>query len=63
LTGWGSISDDVILDLPDKLQAAELPIIPIEECIQMLKTQDTPIDDSMVCTGPAEGGKGSCKVR
>jgi prostatin (serine protease 8) len=53
LSGWGRTSGGIIATLPKRLQKADLPIIPEEECSEKLIKllgNDGPLDDTMVCT-------------
>lgn len=65
IIGWGTTK--YLGDLAKNLQEAEIPIVSNEECNANYSTiegaaQEFPngIDQSMICAGVAEGGKGNC---
>lgn len=60
LSGWGSTSHTQLPTMPDILQKVELPIVPYDECAASVEGQGTPLDETMVCTGPLTGGYGAC---
>lgn len=58
LHGWGSVSTSHFPINPNILQHVKKPIIPIDECDEVLG--DSPLHDTNVCTGPLEGGISAC---
>ncbi|XP_019871625.1 trypsin-1-like [Aethina tumida] len=64
LSGWGSMGGVIIPIMPNRLQKAELPIIPNDECnnaLNAISAEDNPFDDaSNICTGPLTGGYSAC---
>ncbi|XP_072389106.1 chymotrypsin-1-like [Diabrotica undecimpunctata] len=63
LSGWG-LHSFPMSDWSSILQTVELPIIPYEECMQILEEQHesdaNKYNNTVVCTGPVTGGKGAC---
>lgn len=67
LTGWGSIGRTRVHEKPENLQAAILPIIDYDVCMQAvaksLKPKEkNPLHPTNICTGPLNGSLSACKV-
>lgn len=58
-SGWGSISDTSIANMPNKLQYVDLPIVGRETC-QANYNGINGVDEGMVCGGQSEGGISPC---
>lgn len=58
LHGWGSVSTSHFPINPNILQSVTKPIIPINECDEVLG--ESPLHETNVCTGPLEGGISAC---
>lgn len=61
--GWGQTAEGGRVS--DSLMKVTVPIVTDEECQEMydaLPYDDLKIADSMICAGPIEGGKGTCRV-
>ncbi|XP_076479002.1 venom peptide isomerase heavy chain [Bombus vancouverensis nearcticus] len=66
LTGWGSIGRTRVHEKPENLQAAILPIIDYDVCMQAvaksLKPKEkNPLHPTNICTGPLNGSLSACK--
>ncbi|XP_078508726.1 transmembrane protease serine 9-like [Lissotriton helveticus] len=67
VTGWGDVSNGVLLPYPQTLQEVELPLINAQSCDAMyhvnlsVPRDITIVQDSMICAGSARGGKDSCQ--
>ncbi|XP_011497342.1 PREDICTED: trypsin-1-like [Ceratosolen solmsi marchali] len=62
LSGWGSVSKKIIINLPDVLQFAKIPIIKQSNCEDALRVV-APIEsisDIQFCSGPLDGRISAC---
>jgi hypothetical protein len=64
LTGWGSVSKNLIITLPNVLQFAKAPILKQNNCADALRVvaPSETIDDKQFCTGPLDGTISACVV-
>ena len=64
LTGWGSVSKDLLPILPKTLQFAELPLVDYNTCKDALLEFEVGAElfQSQVCTGPIGETKSACSV-
>ncbi|KAM7293144.1 trypsin-1-like [Ixodes scapularis] len=62
-SGWGLTKDrsEGGTTLPAKLQKADLPIVDHSVCKEYYEGINEVYDNTMICAGPAEGGKGVCQ--
>ncbi|KAK2585876.1 hypothetical protein KPH14_010468 [Odynerus spinipes] len=62
LSGWGSVSQSSISQMPDTLQTVQLPVVDINTCRNALESiiGQTPLHETNVCTGPLTGGVSAC---
>ena len=64
ITGWGSVSKNVIPKLPKVLQVAKVAIITEATCLDALKTiaPSENVTDIQFCTGPLDKTIAACIV-
>lgn len=61
VTGWGSTSNTSAQTLPDILQTISLPIIPLEECKELMTSLGIYlVGPTNLCTGPLTGNESVC---
>ena len=61
VSGWGSISDNQTVIMPNKLQTINLPVISNEECQGIIDWSGSTVYPQDMCTGNgANGGIGTC---
>lgn len=61
VSGWGSISNNNTVIMPNTLQTILLPVISNEECQDIIAWSETEIHANELCTGNGdEGGIGTC---
>ncbi|XP_053695743.1 trypsin-1-like [Sabethes cyaneus] len=61
LSGWGSVSTDVVPDYPEKLRKAVLPLVEYDTCLSLWDFS-LALEDSSVCAGPLDGSKSGCSA-
>ena len=64
LSGWGSVSKDLLPVLPRVLQFVEIPLVEYETCNKALQNIDVSAElfQTQVCTGPLGDSKSACSV-
>ncbi|XP_061397795.1 lectizyme-like [Musca vetustissima] len=60
LYGWGNVSMTIVPQYPHKLQKANMPILDMELCEQVLASSGMQLHDTNLCTGPLTGGVSIC---
>ena len=60
LYGWGNVSMTIVPKFPHKLQQANMPILDMELCEQVLAASGMQLHDTNLCTGPLTGGVSIC---
>ncbi|XP_073819647.1 lectizyme [Musca autumnalis] len=60
LYGWGNVSMTIVPKFPHKLQKANMPILDLELCEQVLASSGMQLHDTNLCTGPLTGGVSIC---
>lgn len=61
ISGWGSISNNNTVIMPNTLQTILLPVISNEECQDIIAWSETEIHANELCTGNGDiGGIGTC---
>lgn len=60
LYGWGNVSMTIVPKFPHKLQQANMPILDMELCEQILAASGMTLHETNLCTGPLTGGVSIC---
>uniref|UniRef100_A0A1L8EIQ4 Putative trypsin-like serine protease n=1 Tax=Haematobia irritans TaxID=7368 RepID=A0A1L8EIQ4_HAEIR len=60
LYGWGNVSMTIVPKYPHKLQQANMPILDLELCEQVLASSGMQLHETNLCTGPLTGGVSIC---
>lgn len=60
LYGWGNVSMTAVPDYPHKLQLANMPILDMTLCEQILARSGLQLHETNLCTGPLTGGVSIC---
>lgn len=60
VSGWGSTSNTATPIWPNTLNTVELPVLSNEACQGAIDGTGAVIYPQDVCTGPLEGGSGTC---
>ncbi|SPP83865.1 transmembrane protease serine 9 [Drosophila guanche] len=60
LYGWGNVSMTAVPNYPHKLQEANMPILDMELCEQILAHSGLQLHETNLCTGPLTGGVSIC---
>ncbi|KAL7728841.1 hypothetical protein ACLKA6_004190 [Drosophila palustris] len=60
LYGWGNVSMTAVPDYPHKLQLANMPILDMTLCEQILARSGLELHETNLCTGPLTGGVSIC---
>lgn len=60
LYGWGNVSMTIVPQFPHKLQQANMPILDMKLCEEVLAASGMQLHDTNLCTGPLTGGVSIC---
>ncbi|XP_052835982.1 LOW QUALITY PROTEIN: anionic trypsin [Drosophila gunungcola] len=60
LYGWGNVSMTAVPNYPHRLQEANMPILDMELCEQILARSGLQLHETNLCTGPLTGGVSIC---
>ncbi|XP_023295554.2 lectizyme [Lucilia cuprina] len=60
LYGWGNVSMTIVPKFPHKLQQANMPILDLELCEEVLAASGMQLHETNLCTGPLTGGVSIC---
>ncbi|XP_068156592.1 anionic trypsin [Drosophila tropicalis] len=60
LYGWGNVSMTAVPNYPHKLQEANMPILDMSLCEQILARSGLQLHETNLCTGPLTGGVSIC---
>lgn len=60
LYGWGNVSMTIVPKYPHKLQQANMPILDMELCEEVLAASGMQLHETNLCTGPLTGGVSIC---
>lgn len=61
VSGWGSISNNDTVIMPDHLQTIVLPVLTNEECQTIIAWSNSTVHPHEICTGNGDaGGIGTC---
>lgn len=61
LSGWGSVSNTIVPEYPDKLRKVVLPLVDMDMCLKLWNYESS-LKETNVCAGPVDGSKSACSA-